>query len=107
MVCNIVMEFAVDCIESAVKRLRYQYIKDGFSTRGLENDYAMGFIEGLQGKYEEQKANHQEWGLVLVKDAEFIEAYKKIKLAKTIDTIMQYQGYPAAYKAGYKVFGGH
>lgn len=101
-VCNIVMEYAVDCIESAVKRLRYQYAKDGFSTRGLENDYALGFIEGLQEKYEEQKKANQEWSLVLVKDAEVVEAYKRIKFNKTINTATQFQGYSDAYKIGHK-----
>ena len=70
------MEYAVDCISSSVRRLRYQYLKDGYTTRGLENDYALGFIGGLSKKFEEQKMANQEWGLVLVKDKEVVEAHQ-------------------------------
>lgn len=52
-VCNIVLEYAIDCINSSVKRLRYQYYKNGLSAAGLENDYALGFINGLNERFEE------------------------------------------------------
>lgn len=44
-ICNIVLEYAVDCINTKVKKLRYQWLRDGYSTKGLENDYALGFID--------------------------------------------------------------
>lgn len=76
-VCNIVLEYAVDCIDSVVKRLKYQYIRDGYSTRGLENDYAIGFITGLQRKFEEQKKVNQEWGLFLLKTKKLLKRMSK------------------------------
>ncbi len=99
-VCNIVLEYAIDCINSSVKRFKYQYVKDGYSTKGLENDYAMGFIAGLRKKFEEQKKANQEWGLVLVKDAEVIDAYENIKFKGSIDTKTKFQGHSEAYKQG-------
>lgn len=100
IVCNIVLEYAVDCINSVVKRLRYQYSKDGYSTKGLENDYALGFISGLNEKFEEQKKANQEWGLVLVKDKEVVEAHDQIEFKRKIDINTKYQGYKDAYIKG-------
>lgn len=100
-VCNIVLEYAIDCIDSVVKRLRYQYLKDGYSTKGLENDYAIGFIAGLQKKFEDQKKANQEWGLVLVKDKEVVEAYEQINFKKKINTRCSFNGYSDAYEKGH------
>lgn len=101
LVCNIALEYAVDCIDSAVKRLRYQYSKCGFSTKGIENDFAMGFIRGLYEKFEAQKKANQEWGLVLAKDKEVVEAYQGVKFSKTINTETLYQGHYEVYKNDY------
>ncbi|AOT68369.1 DUF2786 domain-containing protein [Geosporobacter ferrireducens] len=101
-VCNIVLEYAVDCIDSVVKKLRYQYAKDGYSTRGLENDYAIGFISGLRKKFDEQKKANQEWGLVLVKDSEVVEAYSKKKFMRIIDTNTTFQGHSKVFEKGFE-----
>ncbi|MCT8978672.1 DUF2786 domain-containing protein [Clostridium sp. CX1] len=100
IVCNIVLEYAVDCINSSVRKLRYQYSRDGYSTKGLENDYALGFIKGLNSMFEEQKKANQDWGLVLVKDAEVIEAHENIKFKGSINTKTQFQGYTEVYNQG-------
>lgn len=100
IVCNIVLEYAVDSILSTVKRLRYQYFREGYSTKGLENDYALGFIDGLKNMFEEQKRKNQEWGLVLVKDAEVVEAYSNIKFKGSINTNTSFKGYTEAYEKG-------
>lgn len=92
------MEYAIDCINSAVKKLKYQYVKNGCSARGIENDYAIGFINGLRSKFEEQKRANQEWGLVLVKDKEVVEVYSQIKFNKTIITDTWFQGHPEVYE---------
>ena len=101
-VCNIVFEYAIDCIYSVVKRLKYQYLRDCNSTKGLENDYAIGFIAGLHIKFEEQKKANQEWGLVLVKDKELVEAYESIKFKSTIYTDTEFHGHSEAYEKGHE-----
>ncbi len=102
-VCNIVLEYAIDCIDSAVKRIKYEYVKYGYSTRGLENDYAMGFIYGLRQKFEAQKKTNQEWGLVLVKDQAVIDAYNKIKFSKgKVNINTKFQGHSEAYEKGHE-----
>ncbi|RCX07895.1 uncharacterized protein DUF2786 [Anaerobacterium chartisolvens] len=77
-VCNIVMEYAVDWINSAVKKLKYQYSKSGCSTKGLENDYGIGFIAGVKEKFEQQKNANPEWGLVLYKNV-FSGTYRSLR----------------------------
>lgn len=100
IVCNIVFEYAVDCILSTVKRLRYQYYKYGDSTKGLENDYALGFIHGLSKMFEKQKSENQEWGLVLIKDTEVVKAYENIDFSGTFNTDTDFQGHCVAYVKG-------
>lgn len=99
-VCNIILEYAIDCINSVVTRLRYQRTKGGYSTKGLENDYALGFVVGLEQKFEDQKKNNQEWGLVLIKDKEVIEAYSQKEFKRSINTNSKYHGHTEAYKKG-------
>lgn len=53
-------------------------MRDGYSTKRLESDYAIGFITGLEKNLKQKRAN-QEWGLVLVKDQEVVKAYEQIK----------------------------
>ncbi|MCR3758455.1 DUF2786 domain-containing protein [Clostridium felsineum] len=100
IVCNLVLNYAVDSVYSVVKKLKYQYSKNGYSTRGIENDYSLGFIDGLEEKFEEQKRNNQEWGLVLVKDKEVVEAHEKIKFKKKVTMNTAYRGNEDAYSKG-------
>ncbi|KLU63546.1 hypothetical protein CEB3_c00660 [Peptococcaceae bacterium CEB3] len=99
-VCNIVLEYAIDCITTAAKRLQYRYRTYGYSTKGLENDYALGFIKGLGQKFEEQKEANQAWGLVLVKDQEVTDAFNAKKFTGCVNTGTQYQGRADAYERG-------
>ncbi len=101
-ICNIILEYAVDCIDTKVKKLRYQHSKYGYSTKGLENDYALGFIDGISKKYEEQKKANQEWGLVLVKDKEVVEAHSQIKFTGSVNANTEFKGFSEAYYEGYE-----
>lgn len=99
-VCNIVLEYAVDCINSSVRKLRYKYSRLGHSTKGLENDYAMGFINGLNKAFEKQKRTNEKWALVLLKDKEVVDAYAEIEFTKTIDTNIKFRGFSDEYYQG-------
>lgn len=101
-VCNIVYEYAIDCIKSSVKRLKYNYVKNRKSTKGLENDFAMGFLIGLSANFEDQKEKNQEWGLVLVKDKEVMDAYENINFKNSLNVNSSFQGHNEAYLAGEK-----
>lgn len=99
-VCNIVLQYAIDCIEATIKRIQHEYIKVGYSTKGVSNDYAIGFISGLKEKFEEQRKNNQEWGLVLVKDKEVIELFNQKKFKKSVNTNSTFQGNTDIYYKG-------
>lgn len=60
--------FATQVLEKNMKKLRRQYRKQGLATDGISQDYAAGFIAGLNDKYKKQ-VEENEWALVLVKDA--------------------------------------
>ena len=79
-----------------------EYLKEGYSTKGIENDYAMGFINGLSEKFEEQKQANQEWGLILLKDEEVTKEYNKIDFRGKVDTNTSFQGHNEAYFQGLK-----
>ncbi|AAK79946.1 hypothetical protein BJV85_001889 [Clostridium acetobutylicum] len=102
VVCNIVLNYAIDSINSIVKRLKYKYSKQGYSTKGIENDYALGFIKGLLEKFEEQKRANTEWGLVLLKDKEVVEAHKKIKFNGRLKVSAKYNGHNDIYLRGHE-----
>ena len=75
-ICEIVLKYAIDWIESECKRLKKTYKELYGTTRGVTESYAMGFVSGLEDQYEEQKASNQEWGLVLQKEQAVIDAFE-------------------------------
>lgn len=99
IVCNIMLEYALDSIEGTMKAIKYSYRKKGLSIKGITNDYSMGFIEGLSNRFEEQKKNNKEWGLILIKDAEVTEAYNNINFGDSINTNVDFN-YSELYKQG-------
>lgn len=102
LVCKIVLEYAIDTIDSIVKRLRYKYRKYGYSTKGLENDFALGFIEGLENAFEKQKEEIHEWGLILKKNKEVKNYYEDLKktFTGTIYTNLNFKGFSEEYYEG-------
>lgn len=70
-----VYQFAVESIEKNILRIQREYQKKKMSSRGMSNMYAMGFVNGLNNAYEEQKSHNQEWGLVLAIDPKVNEEF--------------------------------
>jgi len=48
------------------------------------------------------KIRNKEWGLILAKDAEVVEAYEQIIFDKTICTETEFKGHTDAYRTGLK-----
>lgn len=100
-VCNIVLDYAMDCINTNVKKFKYQYKKEGKSTAGLETDYGLGFTNGLRESFKRQKENNQEWALMLQIDPRVEEAYEQLrngfKKKKGISLASSYNGHIEAY----------
>lgn len=106
-VCKIMLEYALNCIDCEVDKYKKQYKRERKSTRGLENTYALGFIKGLQNAFEKQKADNEEWGLVLVREQEVVDAFNDIKFdnkpskdVKPMDVAQDRDMYNRAIKDG-------
>ena len=104
-IAEITYKYAIDCINSEVGKLRRQAYKEYGTSIGIENDYALGFISGLETKFNEQKAKHQEWGIVLSKPKEVVEQYEEMSKGfskKSLSLSTQYKGNSEAYYKGEK-----
>ena len=102
IICNIVLEYAINCIENGIYDIRKEYGKLNRSIIGVSNDYAMGFVAGLSKRFEEQKEANKEWGLILVKDKEVIESYNKKVWQGHLDTSSEFRGNGDSYRKGEK-----
>ena len=96
-----VFEYAVGYIVGKTRQLKKKYYRLGESTKGLENDYAQGFIKGLSQKYEAQKQKNQEWALVLIKPQIVVHEYKNMKFRKKpVNIGSRFSGFTSAYEQG-------
>ena len=82
-VCKSVMEYAVGFVEGRIEYLQRKYSRQ--DPKAVANSYAEGFILGLELAFEEQKEQHPEWGLVVVKSEE-VEDYAKGLGSKNVRT---------------------
>lgn len=99
-IAEILLTYAVANIERESNRLAQKYRNMGYSARGLTSDYALGFINGLHEQFERQKAQNQEWGLVLMKDKDVQEEYSKINFKGSINTDSNLEGFSEVYCQG-------
>lgn len=67
-VCREVVEYAVGFVDNAINVLQRRYHRQ--DPKSIANSYAEGFMLGLEMAFEEQKEDHPEWGLVVVKPDE-------------------------------------
>lgn len=99
-ICCIMYEYALDCINKNSNRIARKLNRQGLSGAGVLGDYALGFIDGLRTKFEEQKEANKEWGLVLVKDEKVVAEYEKLKFSRSISTKHAFSGNSNAYYEG-------
>jgi len=79
---KMVYNFSVVAIQNDTVNFVKQYKKYHVVYNvGIKNDYMMGFIQGLDSKYQEQVSKNG-WGLVLIKDPLVQQEMNKIKLRK-------------------------
>lgn len=65
--CKSVVEYAVEFVLGAIKRLQRRYSGD---PKSIATSYATGFVKGLELAFEIQQDEHPEWALVVVKPDE-------------------------------------
>lgn len=100
VICKVMTEYAIECIKKETNKIAKIYRERGDSAKGIENDFALGFIGGLSKKFEEQKQKNQEWGLVLIIPKEVQEAYDTIKFTGKGVKPPTYKGFKDVYFRG-------
>lgn len=92
--------YAVEVISHNYK----EYVRknsDRMFTKGIKNQYILGFLEGLKEKFSEQIKNNT-WGLVLVKDQLVDKALKDLNLRKAGKTTININGNELDRYNGYR-----
>lgn len=82
-ICKSVMGYAVGFVEGQIEILQRKHPKQ--NPKAIANSYAEGFILGLELAFEEQKEEHPEWGLVVVKSEEIRNFEDKLS-SKSVKT---------------------
>jgi hypothetical protein len=102
-----VYNFAYFYLKEQIKYYKKEFIdNDGFvNKRALNsygNDFARGFIEGLNDKFKKQ-VEDQEWGLIMIKDEAVIKHYDDMKVKSGGRCSVSSSGSEKAWMAGYVV----
>lgn len=105
IICNIMLEYAIKSIntngDKLIKKLKQDRRRKHFN--GIKNDYALGFVRGLDERFKEQLKSNKEWALVLVKDQVVVDGYNKFsKDFKTVQTNIDFNKHLFAFKLGKK-----
>jgi hypothetical protein len=101
------VEIATDVFNYAVEVIKINYKRyireNGYTnTRGVKNEYILGFLDGLRDKFNEQ-INKNNWALVIIKDPIVDEEYKKLKVREIKSTLnIQLNRNSDDREAGYK-----
>lgn len=84
-VCRMVYRYAFESIMPRCADIKKQRGYSAAVLRQMCNSYGWGFCQGLQAAFEEQSAQHQEWGLVMVIPKpvqDVVEGMKKVTYAR-------------------------
>lgn len=81
--CAEVVKYAVGFVRGAVKSLQRRYRHE--DPKSVMTSYAKGFIEGLEMAYEDQRDEHPEWGLVIIKSEE-VRQYEESLSSRSVKT---------------------
>lgn len=105
IIANIMFEYAVKWINlegnKLVKRIKQDKRRKYFD--GIKNDYALGFISGLEERFRSQIKENEEWGLVLQKDQVVIDSFNEFSSGfGTISVNEKFNRHRIAYEKGVK-----
>lgn len=81
--CAEVIKYAVGFVRGAIKSMQRKYRMNDPKT--IASSYASGFTQGLEMAFEDQKDEHPEWGLVIVKPEE-VRQYEESLGQKSVRT---------------------
>lgn len=95
------VKIAIEILKFAASLIRYNSKPYQAKSASHANTYIAGFLKGLNDKFDDQVERNQ-WGLVLVKDKEVIEAAEKYKPKEHKDSgRTSFKKSAAAFNDGY------
>lgn len=109
-ICKQIFCYAHECVMSRCRIIRKQKEYTAAERRQMCNSYGWGFCQGLQKAYEEQDAQHAEWGLVMVVPqavTDVVKGMKRITYAKASSTAWNADYAGLGYQDGKKFDPGH
>lgn len=103
IICSIMLEYAIKCINSngdkLIRKLKQDRRRKYFD--GIKNDYALGFVRGLNERFQEQIQSNKEWALVLVKEQIVIDKYNEFSNDfGTVQADINFKKHLFAFKLG-------
>jgi hypothetical protein len=98
-----VYEYAENILDKLAKSYVGKLYRQGKSTKGVRNEYILGFLHGLSEKFREQ-VEKNDWGLIIVTDALVEQQYSDKKLRKASSGGIQpgFSGNAEARAEGFK-----
>ena len=84
--CERVLRYAINCVQTEQRNIRRMKLWKGYSSTEIRlacNAYGDGFVSGLNQAYQEQDAEHKEWGLVMTTPQSVQDAYGGMKMRTT------------------------
>lgn len=99
-VCRLVYNYAIDCIYSKVKYMQCIYKREGKSIKGLETDYALGFIKGLRSSFCKQKLSNKELALSIIGSGKLDRIKSLINAKRSINMNSKLSGFYNEFKQG-------
>jgi len=93
--------YAIKIISYNCKKYIISESRTRISTKGIKNEYLLGFLQGLTDKFAEQIKNNN-WGLIIVQDPIVQDVINKLHLKKGTRTKITTSGSEFDRKNGYK-----
>lgn len=109
-VCKQIYRYAYECVMARCRSIQKQKEYTAAERRQMCNSYGWGFCYGLQEAYEEQDAQHAEWGLVMVVPkavTDVVSGMKKVTYASASATKWRKDYAGMGYRDGQKFDPGH
>jgi hypothetical protein len=101
-VAKMVFEYAIKKANAGADKCYDSYWLKGLPAKGVRGDYKIGFVDGLESKFAEQRKANPGWALVLVKDVAVTEEYSKMTFTGSMQArATQTAGNSAARQIGF------
>lgn len=86
-ICNILLVYIINFIENKIIKMKYKCRRDGISSRGLKEEYALQFINDIKALFEEQKLKIPNLSLYTAPDSKVTIEYLQLKIEKLKDEL--------------------